>query len=216
MKGTKLWLVAACATAIFLMSTFGTFAFLTDKTEKVTNTFTIGKLLDDPANSFVLKEHKAEDTDGDGVYTLNDGEEVTENAYKVLPGVAMPKDPFVKTTEALQLDAYVFVEVVDTFGEGTQLSYAIDDAVWTEVSGAAAQHDGGKIYALKSVAKAGSALAAQNILKEKTVTAANAPITDAAAQYGGSLTFYAYMIQAAGFKDAGEAWGGYTADNPVG
>ena len=213
MKGTKLWLVAACATAIFLMSVFGTFAFLTDKTEEVKNTFTFGKLFNDPENAFVLKEHEVTDTDGDGVYTLSDSVEVTANAYKVLPGVNLPKDPFVKTTEALQLDAYVFVEVVDSLG--TELGWEIDDSVWTEVTGATAQHTNGKIYTLKSIAQAGSALAAQNILKGKTVTVANAEITDETAQYGGTLTFYAYMIQAAGFDDAAEAWAGYTADNPV-
>lgn len=208
MRSKKTWLIAACIALVLAVSVVGTIAYLTDTTDAVVNTFTVGKLLDDPL-SFVLKEHQATDTDKDGVYTLDDTKEVNTNTYTVLPGVDLPKDPFVKTNETLKLDAYVFVEVVD--GTGTNLHFTVDSDKWTELSGKTGPN-GGKVYAMKAnggIAKADAYLGPIPILTENKITVDNAAITDAAAQFGGTVTFYGYMIQAGGFADANEAWTGY-------
>lgn len=207
MRSKKTWLIAACIALVLAVSVVGTIAYLTDITGPVANTFTMGKLLDDPDN-FVLKEHKAA-AGKDGVYTLDTTKEVDTNTYTVLPGVDLPKDPFVRTTETLKLDAYVFVEVVD--GTGTNLHFTVDSENWTELSGKTGPN-GGKVYAMKAnngIAEADASLGPITILTENKITVDNAAITDAAAQFGGTVTFYGYMIQAGGFTDYNAAWAGY-------
>ena len=209
MKRKKTWLIVACTVMVLAVSVVGTIAYLTDTTGPVVNTFTMGNLLDDPLN-FVLKEHQATDTDKDGVYTLDDTKEVNTNTYTVLPGVDLPKDPFVKTNETLKLDAYVFVEVVD--GTGTALHFTVDSEKWTELSGKTGPKGGGKVYVMKDnggIAEAGASLGPITILTDNEITVDNAAITDAAAQFGGTVTFYGYMIQAGGFTDYNAAWAGY-------
>ena len=208
MRSKKTWLIVACTVMVLAVSVVGTIAYLTDTTGPVVNTFTMGNLLDDPLN-FVLKEHQATDADKDGVYTLDDTKEVNTNTYTVLPGVDLPKDPFVKTNETLKLDAYVFVEVVDE--TGTALHFTVDSDKWTKLSGKTGLN-GGEVYVMKAnngIAKAGASLGPITILTENEITVDNAAITDAAAQFGGTVTFYGYMIQAGGFTDYNAAWAGY-------
>ena len=208
MRSKKTWLIVACTVMVLAVSVVGTIAYLTDTTEPVVNTFTMGKLLDDPLN-FVLKEHQATDNDKTGVYTLDDTKEVNANEYTVLPGVDLPKDPFVKTNETLKLDAYVFVEVVDEIG--TALHFTVDSDKWTELSGKTGPN-GGKVYVMKDnggIAKADQKLGPITILTKNKITVDNAAITDAATQFGGIVTFYGYMIQAGGFTDYNAAWAGY-------
>lgn len=205
MKDKKKWLALAFIAVILTASVVGTIAYLTDTTGPVENTFTMGQLLD-KQDKFVLKEHKATDTDKDGVYTLDTSVEVDANAYTVLPGVDLPKDPFVKTSKALETDAYVFIEVVDK--TGTALTATVDTDNWTQLAGVTGPNKG-NVYALKAnggIAKAGSALGPVTILKGNKIVVANAAITDAEAQFGGGVDFYGYMIQAAGFTSAADAW----------
>ena len=207
MRRKKTWLIAACAALVLVASVVGTIAYLTDTTDDVVNTFTVGKLLEDPLD-FVLKEHQATDTDKDGVYELNT-DEVDTNTYTVLPGVDLPKDPYVKTTEPLQLDAYVFVEVVDE--TGSALHFTVDSNNWTELKNVTGPKKG-KVYAMKAnggIADAGEKLGPISILTDDKITVDNVEIEDAAAQFGGKVTFYGYMIQAGGFANANEAWVGY-------
>lgn len=208
MKRKKTWLIVACTVMVLAVSVVGTIAYLTDTTGPVVNTFTMGNLLDDPLN-FVLKEHQATDTDKDGVYTLDDTKEVNTNTYTVLPGVDLPKDPFVKTNETLKLDAYVFVEVVDE--TGTALHFTVDSDKWTELVGVTGPNSG-KVYVMRAnngIAKAGAFLGPIAILTDDEITVDNVAITNAAAQFGGTVTFYGYMIQAGGFTDYNAAWAGY-------
>lgn len=205
MRRKKILLITLCAALILAVAVVGTIAYLTHKTEVVNNTFTIGKIIDNPEN-FVLKEHKATDDDKDGVYVLG-VEEVLTNAYTVLPGVDLPKDPFVQVKEEkLQLDAYVFIEVVDK--TGTSVSFTVDTNKWIDLDKKGPNT--GKVYAYKDIAQADAEFGPVEILKknsnEKQITVANDPITDAAAQFGGDVTFYGYMIQAGGFETAEEAW----------
>ena len=87
-----------------------TLAFLMDKTETITNTFTVGKVDID------LKE-------------------TTGSEYKMVPGHTYEKDPTVtvkKNSEA----CYLFVEVVKSEGFDNYITSNIDtDAGWTLVSG---------------------------------------------------------------------------------
>ena len=211
-KNRKTAIIVICAALVLAGTVFGTIAFFTHTTDDVKNTFTMGKLLDDPL-SFVLKEHKALDEDEDGAYTLSKTEEVSENTYLVLPGVDIPKDPFVKTEETLKLDAYVFIEVKDAT-EGTNLHYTVDAQNWTLLTGKTGPK-GGKVYVMAlngGIVNKDSKLGPVSILKDNKVTVDNAAITDAEKQFGGEVSFYGYMIQAGSFKDYEEAWKGFAGE----
>ena len=207
MANKKMGIVAVCVALALLVAVFGTIAYLSAVTDPATNTFTVGNLISDPDN-FVVKEHLAVDEDGDGVYTLNTGTEVDGNSYTVLPGVALPKDPFIATLEELKMDAYVFVEVKDT--TGSSLNVVVDSDKWVLISGVTGPQ-GGQVYAMKAndgIVAAGDKLGPITILKNDTVTVNNDEVSDAGSQFGGSVTFYGYMIQKGNFANATAAWMG--------
>ena len=214
MKNRKKWLITLCALLLVAISIAGTMAYLTHKTEKVENTFTVGKLID-KEDAFVLKEHKAT-ADNAGVYELDLSVETNGNSYTVLPGVNIPKDPFVRTDPeyALLLDAYVFVEVVESEETGSAISYEIDTDTWKLLDGAKGPNNGSiYYYGSTGIAKAGAPLGPVYILKkistdQKEIKVSNVEIDEKENQFGGQLDFYGYMIQAAGFITPAEAWEG--------
>ena len=80
----------------------GTLAWLMDKTEAVTNTFTVGDINID------LNEHALDENGKLTITTTN--KNLTD--YKILPGTSQAKDPFVtvkKDSEA----CWVFVKIVE-------------------------------------------------------------------------------------------------------
>lgn len=112
------------------------------------------------ADSVEVLEHKAV-PQGDGSYVLKNGakisesetlpnETVTLNQYDLLPGLDIPKDPFIRIKGKTPIEAYLFVEVVDkmsTIEIGEQktspLTYQLSSN-WMklDVSGA----NGGTVY----------------------------------------------------------------------
>lgn len=87
-SGKKLILTALCALLLVVATVFGTMAWLSDTTETVTNTFTIGNI------SITLDEAPV-DSDGKAVT----GNRVTANSYKLVPGAEFDKDPTVHMTK---------------------------------------------------------------------------------------------------------------------
>lgn len=116
----------ACVTMLALVLVLGcavggTIAWLTAQTEPVKNTFTYGKV------DIELKERKYDQTTN----TLKD-EYVTENTYKIVPGMNMPKDPFITVLSDSE-DCWVFLKVEEeNFIDG--LSYRLCD-YWVPVAG---------------------------------------------------------------------------------
>lgn len=195
----KKLLIALAIVLVIAMSVTGTLAYLTANTGAVTNTFTVGKVFDeedrDTHKNFELLEHGI--TGKPGEYTLT-AEEVSENEYTVMPGVNIPKDPFVRVNSPVGVDVYLFVEVVD--GTGEQLTVTVDSAKWTKLAGVTGTH-GGDVYTLASGRlTAGSTLDATHILADDEIAVANATIVAP-----GQVTFYGYLIQAAGFTSAEDA-----------
>lgn len=191
---------------ICVVSVAGTIAYLQAETGSVTNTFTVGKLLEN-GGAFVLKESIAEYDEENCKYTLGSAE-VDGNTYdKALPGVVIPKDPFVRV-EKLGVDsAYLFVEVVglDKLSE-TTFSTQIDGA-WTPTD-LAPKQTGGKVYVYSANnGKITGDIEKQYILKDNKVDVATN------CKEGASLTlkFYGYMIQAGGFANYTAAWAGVNA-----
>ena len=98
-----------------------------------------------------LLEHKAE-RQNDGSYILDPKEEVNENSYIMLPGLDIPKDPFVRIKEKSPIRAYVYVEVLNTLSDSA-LTFEVDtyDSTdnpggnWIELTGITGKK-GGKLY----------------------------------------------------------------------
>ena len=195
----KKLLIALAIVLVIAMSVTGTLAYLTANTGAVTNTFIVGKVFDeedsDTHKNFELLEHGI--TGKPGEYTLT-AEEVNGNEYTVMPGVDIPKDPFVRVNNPVGVDVYLFVEVVDDTGR--QLTVTVDSAKWTKLAGVTGTH-GGDVYTLASGRlTAGSTLDATYILANNEIAVANETIVDP-----GRITFYGYLIQAAGFTSAEDA-----------
>ena len=112
----------------------GTLAFLTDKTDTVTNTFVAAGGPGPFVETFVLKEYKV-DQSSTGKYTPTT-EEVTANTYgKVMPGTVIPKEVFVRLSRTgvtqsgetvIPAPAYLYLEVVDDLDK-TEYTWSVND-----------------------------------------------------------------------------------------
>lgn len=184
-------------------SVAGTLAWLTAKTETVTNTFTSAALFEDPENDFKLWEHEAVEQP-DGSYLLNDTK-VKGNEYDILPGVEIPKDPTVEVNGLME-NAYLYIKV-EGLPMPDGLTATIDTANWEPLAG----YDGVYVYkgaeaAVDNVIAATDAakvsFAANILLENKIKVAATYSGIDAP-----PLSFTAYMAQATGNgASAEEAW----------
>lgn len=106
--------VVALVLVVALASIGGTIAWLTDKTDEVRNTFTVGDI------NIKLDEAKV-GADGKKL-TGDDADRVTANSYKLVPGNTYDKDPTV-IVEANSEDCYLFVKFEETNDPSTYLTY---------------------------------------------------------------------------------------------
>lgn len=106
-KKITITIICAVLSCVCLIGT--TFAWLTDKTGDVVNTFTVG--------------------DVDIELTETTGDE-----YKLVPGKEYAKDPTV-TVKAKSETCWVFVKVVKGNNPDSYLNYTIDTAIWTALTG---------------------------------------------------------------------------------
>jgi hypothetical protein len=97
------------------------------------------------ASLLEVKEHQAVRGDT-GEYSLSSGTEVTSNSYVLMPGVDIPKDPFVRVTGKTEIPAFLYIEIVDgtvwstanqrfeyKIGDTLVYSYSIDTANWKRI-----------------------------------------------------------------------------------
>ena len=103
----KALVLTLCAVLLVVATVMGTLAYLTDKTEKITNSFTVGSVK----------------------VTLA---ETTGNEYKMVPGYTIKKDP--KVTAEGSEDCYLFVKVAPFGSVAKYMDYAIAGG-WTLVPG---------------------------------------------------------------------------------
>ena len=167
---------------VFGCAVGGTFAWLTAKTDAVVNTFTYGD--------------------------INIGlAETTGNDYKIVPGVAISKDPKV-TVEAGSEACWLFVKVEKkdwpTFkeadGEAAKIDYKIASG-WTELEGVSGVYyrEVGAVTEDTSfeVIKGNVITVSENLTKaEVNTVVALRP----------KLTFTAYAVQKDGVNSAADAW----------
>lgn len=177
---------------VIAMSVAGTIAFLTDTTDPITNTFTVGKV------DITLTETFNTDTD-------NDQE---NDAWKaqLIPGTTYTKDPVVTVTADSE-DCWLFVKFEENGNPSTYLNYTSNltpENGWT-------QGDGTKIPAnvwYRAVAK-DAAVKSFHLLLNDTVAidsdaVTNGTMNDAA---NAQLVYTAYACQKSGFEtNAAAAW----------
>ena len=168
----------------------GTLAWLTDKTDVVTNTFTVGDI------NITLKE--------------------TERTYMIIPGVNIPKDPKV-TVEANSEACWLFVKVdevnwpdfTETSG-GRKVNYTIDiDGGWKTlptVPGVYYREVGASGNAQEfPVLKGNTVTVSENLTKSEVNQVKNNHPT---------LTITAYAVQKEGVDTPEAAWAIANPTNP--
>ena len=64
------------------------------------------------ADKILIQEHKAE-RQNDGSYVLDMNKIVEEQSYLLMPGVDIPKDPFITVEGKTPIPAYLYVEIVE-------------------------------------------------------------------------------------------------------
>lgn len=151
-------------------------------------TVSSGKL----ANVFTLQEHKAVQN-SNGTYSLGT-DIVLSNSYRVLPGVALPKDPYFTISGKSKVVSYLYVEVIDN-STGADLSYSLTDK-WMDLN--LIGEKGGKVYVYTDDGNSATLLkedfSADKLFilqsNQITVNKANNPNLEVA------LSFYGYLAQA--------------------
>jgi len=156
----------------------GTLAFLTDKDDPITNTFTMGNVninLIEPA--------------GDAL--------ATPNEFKVSPGTTVTKDPTVRVDPGSEA-SYLFVKVEEGAALSTYVDYHVDTNVWTLLG----PDYPGVYYKTQSAIAADGTAASYNVLTGDN--GGSVTIKDVAGMKTGdvvTLTFTAYAIQQAKFEN---------------
>lgn len=96
----------------------GTIAWLTDKTEKVENTFTVGNVSIELWENDYITE-KDNPTDKTTIGELDTTKKVSSNTdYHFVPGDTLPKNPWV-TVKANSEKCYLFVKITEAHNECT-------------------------------------------------------------------------------------------------
>lgn len=218
MNKKKLLLSLLAVALICTIAITGTLAFLTNTTIGIKNTFVSAGdgLIDDPVepdptpdddyddNGFYLLENGVTQND-DGSYTIDDEtiyDSGAANNYSVLPGTTLPKNPFVRILGKNEIPAYLFIEVVDTLGENSGLTYALASCwVDTGLTG----KNGGDVY-VYTASEAAVILTSDPgdiaIIDGNVITAGDTLTIPENAE----LSFYSYLAQASAGEDAASAF----------
>ena len=162
---------------VVALSVAGTYAYLTDKTDAVVNTFTVGNVNIDLT-------------------------ETTGNSYKMVPGTTIKKNPKV-TVEADSEACWLFVKVVksDNFDDfmtydmanGWTALEGVDGVFYRPVEAGAADQDFAVLANDTVSVKSDVTKDMMDAIKEGTAT-------------NPTLTFTAYACQTAGIDTAAKAW----------
>ena len=187
----KILVLAVAALLLVAVSVGGTLAWLTDKTDPVTNAFAPA-LVD---ISLTETWNTASKENG----------ELDSWTAKMIPGATYKKDPKV-TVETGSEKCYLFIEVVET-DTGNAINWEQAEG-WSKVEGATPKHIGGVVYMWKQPEAAGTSVyflkgEGEGDLKNGKVTIDNDVTAETAKA---ELKFYAYAVQSENLKeDSGAA-----------
>ena len=178
---SKALLLALCAVLLVAVSVLGTMAYLTSKTQVITNTFTVGDI------NIELTETKPE-----------------SKQAKIIPGVDIEKDPKV-TVKANSEACWLFVKVEQT---GTFVTDKVTYSVMTGADGWKALPDVDGVYYREVSAVTSDT--SFDILENNKVTVSDtltkADVNNITAENQPKLTFTAYAVQKEGIDTAAAAW----------
>ena len=181
-------LVCCCAVG-------GTLAWLMDKTQTVTNTFTVGDI------EITLEE--------------------TEATYKMVPGNDIAKDPKV-TVEANSEACWLFVQVTESANFDTYLTYDVRDG-WKKLADDGDNNELTTVYYRTVTTEDAKKGVSYYLLTQGTDTYANGYVTvksdvtatqlETAETTNPTLAFTAYAVQQDNVADAAAAWDIATANS---
>ncbi len=189
----KTFIIALCLALVVAFAAGGAIAWLTDTTETVENTFTVGNVKLD------LYEHDAADNN----------KEVKALSFKMIPGTTAAKDPTVEVQKGSE-ECYVFVKITEenntlSNSRGKFVDYTVANT-WTALDGVP-----GVYYYNTTVTATDADVKLQVLVKNEVSFNENIEQSDmdaitADTTKAPKLNFVAYAVQAEGSKDAAEAW----------
>lgn len=183
--------MAVALVLIIALAIAGTYAYLTSTPDKVTNTFTIGKL------AITLDELEVDEY---GVAADNATRSNAGNEYKLMPGHNYKKDPTIHVQPGSE-KCYLFVKVEDGLANieaDTKIADQITGNGWTLVTGET------NVYWKAQDAVAADATDPVDVLVFSDFTLTTDAIADTYANAKIDIT--AYAIQQDGFDSAAAAW----------
>lgn len=194
----KVLIMALCAVLLVSATVMGTMAYLTARTETVSNTFTVGNVkFEDGEGKHGLDEAKVDEY---GV-PVSGAARVTENKYKLIPGHTYTKDPTIHMSSDTE-DCYLFVEVVNQIAglEATGNTIAAQMATlgWKPVTGVnnIYIYAGTATDATKTPVSAGT-----NVTVFNSFTLADDANVGTVDTANTAITIKAYAVQADGLSD---------------
>lgn len=199
---TKALLLVMSALLLIVSTVFATMAYLTSKTEKITNTFTVGNVAITLDEADLVDEYGVAD---------NSVPRVISNEYKLIPGHTYDKDPTVHVNASSE-DCYIFVKVTNNIatieaatvsGGYTNIADQMTKNGWLALTG----EDGVFYYKEKVEKTDGRDYVVFEEFKiagsvDNTTLEAYATLTNPT-KY---IEIQAYAIQADGFADAATAY----------
>lgn len=190
-KSVKALLLVMCAIVLVVATVFTTLAYMTSKTDTITNTFSVGNVKITMDETVYVDGNPTSDRNANG------------NSYKMIPGNKYIKDPIIHV-DAESEDAYIFVKVVKTNTDGVLEGLDMADG-WTALSGEG--NEGIYFNTTKYLAETGNpnynVFAVLDGSERETVQVATA-VKNGATEAKVEVT--AFAVQAAGFLTAQEAW----------
>lgn len=215
----RILLTAVALILVCALSIMGTVAFLKDTTKTVTNTFVAaggGKLIE-ADGAFTLQEHEATKVKNGDVWTgkyeiKTDAKVVTALSYDIMPGMVIPKDPYVTITKKTATPAYLYIEVINNLSFSTKddsdaETLVIDPVHWLELAGVTGPN-GGVVYVYTtdktSPAIITTDITATNIIKDNKFTV-NKNVEPTSLDADETLKFNAFLAQASIGEETGAA-----------
>ena len=176
---TKTLIVALAVMLVVGCAVGGTLAWLTDTTGPVVNTFTVGNIDIDLAE--------------------------TTTDFKMVPGATISKDPEV-TVKAGSEACWLFVKVTESDNLDDFISYTIANG-WTELTGVTGVYyrEVGDLSAA-TTNEVYSVLTSDQVTVKNSVTKDMMDAITNQSATAPTLTFKAYAVQKAGFDTAADAW----------
>ena len=225
----RILLTAVALILVCALSIMGTVAYLQTQTATVPNTFVAaggGQLIDpdgednksgtDDDGAFILKEHEATMVkNGDvwtGQYEIKDDAKVVDALnYDIMPGMVIPKDPYVAIKAKTAVPAYLYIEVINNLSFSTKVNnvetLVIDGEHWIELMDVTGPNSG-KVYVYTTDGTKPAIITADvaetNIIKDNKFTV-NENVEPTKLDADETLKFNAFLAQASIGEETGAA-----------